>query len=286
MSANATISELMSPVLVTLRTERTLDEARAFLRAHNVAAAPVLSSSGTPMGVVTEFQLLKCFLKRSMQTPDKHQLMNYLTELEGVTSIKDSEAPAFGFKMMLSTPSRRIYVVNKDGALIGVLEPASFFPLVMKENARAPAEPGSRKRLMSDGTMAELSLEETIFHSAPVTLHSLDFSGKIVAANDSLHALLGYNRGELVGKTLRELYAPQYHEEVLAMLGSLKDARYKTPISAAFARKDQSLVNIDLITIIRNNDAGQAQGTITAGWLPGRAEMEDFLKALSEAPPP
>lgn len=289
MSGVPLVSEILSPVTVTLRTDRTLDEALNFLRDYGVGAAPVLTPGGNLVGVVTEFHLLRCFLKKNQSTPAMNLLGNYLNELEGVVVIKDSETVSEAFRRLLQSPSRRVFVTDADEKLYGMVEPRDFFGMV------APAaEKSSRKRsrLRADGTDQPATVEELLFAGAPCTLHSLDFNGKIVAANFALHNLLGYLDGELVGKTLKELYPVQYHEDTTAALVKVREAGYHAPVNSAFARKDQQLVKIDLVTMLRYDDHGVPAGTVTAGWLPEQGKMAEFLVQLAEAirpqtaPPP
>lgn len=249
MAAAPTIRDIMSPVPVILKPERTLEEARDFLRDAKAFAAPVVTDAGHAMGVVTQYQLLKCFLKRSQVTTNMHQLKNYLTELEGVVSIGEHESVTAAFKALLSSPGRRVYVINQSEKIVGVLEADSFFS--MFSPGGGAVEGGKRKRLLADGSLAEPSLEEMLFENAASTMHALNFEGKILAANQALHELLGYNPGELIGKTVKELYAPQEQEDVMRGFHTLKENGFMMPVNTAFIRKDQTLVKIDVTTIVR-----------------------------------
>lgn len=122
-----TVESVMSPLQFTLKTEQTLEEAENFLREHKMGVAPLVSQRGHVVAVITEFRLLKCFLKRSQLSSDISLLGNYLTEFEGVTTIRNTENVVEGFKKMLQSPSYRVFVMDKDEKVVGCLEPLSLF---------------------------------------------------------------------------------------------------------------------------------------------------------------
>lgn len=269
-----TVREIMSPVPAVLQTERTLEEARDFLRERKATAAPVVTAAGFPLGVVTQFQLLKCFLKRSQTSPDKNQIGNYLTELEGAVTISEQETVTSAFRALLSAPGRRVFVLGADGKISGFVEAENFY-MIFGDSA-----PPTKKRLKSDGSLAEIALEERLFGGASCTLHALDFRGRILAANRFIHDLLGYESGELVGKTVKDLYAPPEQEDVMKGLLVLRDTGFASPGNSAFIKKDQTLVKVDLATLVIY-DGGTPVCTVTSGVVSEAPVMLDVLRKIA-----
>ena len=137
-----TVENFMSPLAFTLSTDQSLDEAEKFLRENKMSIAPLVSARGHVVAVVTDFRLLKCFLKRSQTSIELSTLGNYLTEFEGVISIRNTENIIEGFKKMIQSPSHRVFVMDKEERVIGCLEPMGLFEFAAtrsKPEAEKPA---------------------------------------------------------------------------------------------------------------------------------------------------
>lgn len=276
------IGEVMSPLLVTLRTDRTLDEAEEFLRTSNIYAAPVVTPGGNVVGVITDFQLLKCILKRSQQSPNMNLLGNYLTELSGLVTIGEYESVSEGFKRMLTSTSRRVFVTDNQGKLIGVLEPMNLYAFIGMREEKSKG-PRKRFRMTADGRDIPPAIEELVFDGAPCPVHSADSAGKIIAANRVLHEMLGYNDGELLGKTLKDLYPAAFHDELTESLEKIKESGYLPPIPTSYVRKDQELVKVTVTSVTRYDSAGLTAGIVTVAWLPDGKIFDEQLRGLLEA---
>jgi PAS domain S-box-containing protein len=275
------VRDVMSPVPIALTTDRTLDEAEEFMREFRVVAAPVLASGGSIVGVLTDFQLLKCLLKRSQSTPKALNLGNYLTELEGIHVVGDYEPISEGFKKMLLTPSRRVFVVDKNGKLCGCLEPANLFNF-MSGKEEILSTPKKRRRLNSDGQDIPAALEELLFVEAPIPIFEIDPQGLITAANGTLHTLLGYKSLALLGQSYKNLYAHTHHDEVMRNFETAKNIGFLIPVTMSFVKKDQNLIKINMVNIIRRGEGGAIVGLVGAGWLPENDDFIAMLKLLVE----
>src|SRR5690606_19949568 len=71
-------------------------------------------------------------------------------------------------------------------------------------------------------TRRMLSDYQQMFHDAPYLMHSVDMGGNIIAANRMLHFVLGYEDGELLGKSIRDLYPPENIKKAMKGLDTVK----------------------------------------------------------------
>lgn len=262
-----------------LRSDRTLEEAEQFLREHRAVAVPVVTPGGNLVAVLTDFQLLKCFLKRSQQTPNLLFVGNYLSEMDPVKTIDEDESILEAFRQMVASPNHRIIVV-KANQITGMLEPSDLFS-VMSEKEPKKGERPTKRRTRSEEAAA-VPMESLMLAQAPATVHAVDFGGTIQYANKFVHILLGYDDGELIGKTLRDLYPTTSHEDAFNGLLRIRQIGYHAQVNVSMVMKNQELVKIDVVTLLRYDDKGMPAGTVTIGHLDEKA-MNEQLKITARA---
>jgi CBS domain-containing protein len=142
-----TAAELMSPNPISIGADAPVTEAIAMLTERGFSAAPVIDEAGRPVGVVSQGDILvheREQPKRLRQTPEyytRSELVaaagesladGFQVEQVDPTPVRDIMTPVV-FSVSPDTPARsvveqilalhvhRLFVVDPDGALIGVI---------------------------------------------------------------------------------------------------------------------------------------------------------------------
>ena len=81
---------------------------------------------------------------------------------------------------------------------------------------------------------------------AKSVLQSVGPNGGIILANEKRHEALGYEPGELLSKTIFDLYPPSVHKEAAAGLKKvMADGRHNLTYSS-MVKKDGGIIRVDL----------------------------------------
>jgi CBS domain-containing protein len=136
--------DVMTANPLSLREEATVGEAVAFLRAQGLSGAPVIDSAGRPVGVVGRTELLRHALHQASQRSlvyggdDGASLMSdgledrLTSAAMGQAIVREIMTPAIVavprgtplaqvVEKMLARRVHRVFVIDKTGALIGVI---------------------------------------------------------------------------------------------------------------------------------------------------------------------
>jgi CBS domain-containing protein len=138
-----TAADLMTAGPVSIRADATIAEAAAFLAARGISAAPVIDEAGRPVGVVSRTDLLIRASHRAVCTVGSAEYFDRLerpvfadddapADLSDRTPVRDVMTPAVFcvrpetpaakvVEKMLALTVRRLFVVDDDGVLIGVV---------------------------------------------------------------------------------------------------------------------------------------------------------------------
>jgi CBS domain-containing protein len=136
-------ADLMTPNPMSIRQSATVHEAAAFLAARGISAAPVIDEAGFPVGVVSRTDILHRAARRDyylVGSPEYFERLGRPVFSEG-GPLADSARPAtvrdvmtpgvFSVRpetpaddvveRMLALQVRRLFVVDGDGTLVGVI---------------------------------------------------------------------------------------------------------------------------------------------------------------------
>jgi CBS domain-containing protein len=143
----STAADVMTSNPLSIRDEATVREAVAFLTDRRISAAPVINAAGRPVGVISEADILRYdrehvehvhavpdYYLRSELTLNSGEKLPDTFEVEDVdgTSVADIMTPII-YSVRPETPVEevveqlvtrrvhRLFVVDKDGSLIGVI---------------------------------------------------------------------------------------------------------------------------------------------------------------------
>lgn len=285
------VKHFMTHPLFFVSADHTLEQAEKVFHEYRLTTAPVLIDKKTVLGILTDFQLLKCFLMKNA-APTRAKLKDYTTEFDPVILIDENESITQAFKLMMQSPNHRIYVTAQD-RLVGALSPKDILPFMAGDDAIERHKDDQDliaaririKLLMSELTQTKSQLDDyqQAFFSSPYMIHSVDLQGNITMANRMLESVLGYESGQLIGKNLTQLYPPQFHKDAKDGLTRVKVTGFHPLINTMMVRADKTLVQVDLATTAKIDQRGDIIGTITIGRLSDSSKMLEALSHLARA---
>ena len=274
----------MSTVLFSLEGAMTLEDAAQFFASHKLTTCPVISSEGDILGVLSDFTLLRVLLRSRQDAKKGLCLADVKDDLDPVVTIHEDDSIVAAFRLMIQSQNHRIYVVHGD-KLAGALSPKDLLlymagiknktehvldSVVQRQIETILKELHVARRMLSD--------YQQMFQDSPYLMHSVDMSGKIINANRMIHYVLGYEEGELIGKSLRNLYPPENYRKAMAGLETVKALGFHPLVNAVMMKKNGETIRIDLATTVKKDSKGEAEGTITAGRLSDSHRMLNYLQ--------
>jgi PAS domain S-box-containing protein len=281
------VRTFMSQVLFTIDDKMTLTKAAEFFATHKLTTVPVVTHEGEILGVLSDFQLLR-FLLRSKSEGAPGTVGDFHEDLDPVVTINEGESVVHAFQLMIQSANHRIYTIQ-DGKLTGALSPKDFLLYMAggKSKFDQAVDPNVQQQIESIlkelyDTRKLLSDFQAMFNDSPYLMHSVDMNGKIVAANRMIHCVLGYNDGELVGKTLRQIYPPENYKAAMNGLQTVKALGFHPVVSATMVKKDGSIVRVDIASTLKKTGTGEAEATITVGRLSDSYRMVNYLQRAAQ----
>lgn len=282
------VKQFMSQVLLVCEENMPLNDAAQFMTSHKLTTVPVVNGAGDVIGVLTDFHLLRGLLRSRTETNIK-TLGDIRDELDPVVTIHESDSIVTAFRMMIQSPNHRIYALHND-KLTGAVSPKDLLlymagvknkteqvmdSIVQKQIESILKELHDTRRLLSD--------YQQMFHDSPYLMHSVDLNGKIIAANRMIHFVLGYDKGELIGRSLRQLYPPENYRKALEGIETVKKLGFHPLVNVTMMKKDGDMIRVDVASTLRKDDKGNPEGTITVGRLSDSYRMLNFLQRAAQA---
>jgi PAS domain S-box-containing protein len=285
-SAPPTVKKFMSQVLFTLEETMPLTEAAQFFASHRLTTVPVVGRNGEIIGVLSDFQLLRALLK-SRQENRSLCLKDVRDELDPVVTIHEDESIVSAFRLMVQSPNHRIYALHAN-KLSGALSPKDvlLYMAGVKDKNDQVLNAVAQKQIEQilkelNEARRQLSDYQSLFHDSPYLMHSMDLNGRITAANKMIHFVLGYEDGQLIGKTIRQLYPPENYRAAAEGLDTVKKMGFHPLVNVTMVKKDGDLVRVDVASTVKTDDKGDAIGTITVGRLSDSHRMINYLQRAS-----
>ena len=278
----------MSQVLFSLEDNMTLEDAAQFFASHKLTTVPVISQDGSILGVLSDFQLLRFLLRARQDSTKTFRLNDVKDELDPVVTVHEDDSIVAAFRMMIQSPNHRIYTIHA-GKLTGALSPKDLLlymagvkaqddhvldSVVQRQIEAILKELNDTRRMLSDF--------QQMFHDAPYLMHSVDMSGKIINANRMIHYVLGYEDGELVGKSLRQLYPPENFKKAMQGLETVRSLGFHPMVNVVMVKKDGDVIRVDLASTLKKDDKGNPEGTISVGRLSDSNRMLNYLQRAAQ----
>jgi CBS domain-containing protein len=123
-----TASDLMMTNPMSINQDATMPEVIAMLTDHGFTAAPVIDDAGRPVGVVSRGDILvhdrakaNTGTSAAPREPDTTRVRDIMTP--AIFSVSPDTAAARVIEEMLALKVHRLFVVDGDGTLVGVITP-------------------------------------------------------------------------------------------------------------------------------------------------------------------
>jgi PAS domain S-box-containing protein len=284
------VKDFMSPDPITVLMSMNLSEVEKIFVDNRLTVLPVVDFRDQCMGVLSDFRLVKIFLRRMLMKSQMDvaqlTLASFYDEFEPVVTIDENEPIANAFKLVIQSPNHRIFAV-KNGKLSGALSPKDLLPFLAddkrdRSEASFVIHEAQRKiqALVRELTEAKASISSLskMIDSSPFMMHSANWSGQILLANRTMHFALGYEPGELIGRYINDIYPSQLHTEVHQALERIKIDGFNPLVSSLMVRKDQHTLKVDVASMVRRDERGGAIGTITVARPSESETMMDMLR--------
>jgi CBS domain-containing protein len=133
----AIAADLMTPNPVSLRAQATASQARALFIAKAISAAPVIDEAGRPVGVLSHSDIIVHDAEGATQaTMTVEDLMT-----PAVFAVSLETAASEVIDSLLSLRIHRLFVVDPQGVLIGVISPMDVLRHLERDAKRSRRGP-------------------------------------------------------------------------------------------------------------------------------------------------
>jgi PAS domain S-box-containing protein len=271
---------------VTMKIDMSLETVEEIFIKKRITVAPVLDIWSQVLGVISDFTLVKMFLKRASKKDANANLGNFLDYLEPVVLVDENQPMIAAFKLMLQSPNHRVFA-TRNGKISGVLSPKDMLPYLVGEKThhKSAHEEQQELRLRIETLLQELSASKkqlisykNFFNDSPFMMHSSDFDGNILMANKIMHYTLGYHPGELVGEPISKIYSHQNHQDAANGLEMIKTHGFHPPVSTLMVKKNMEILKVDVASMAKRDENEKPIGTITISQLTEGRQMMDILR--------
>lgn len=264
---------VMNRATPVLPFSATIGEAIEFLKVQTKGFAIVQASAERFHGVLTEGNLMRIFL-RYQANPDRDSLILYRDLFEPAQLINENESFSEIVKKLLTSVGHRLFVINERSHVVGFITAKDILPYF------SPLQQGSeREPEKIDSLKSDLYYYETFFAKSPFMMHSVNREGVIKMANEMLHVMLGYNYGELIGRTIFDLYPKEAHAAAAAGLKTIFQQGFHSIVTSEMIRKDGSHLAVELVSRALTNQFQDVVGTMTVS---RPMDMKLLLESLPE----
>jgi PAS domain S-box-containing protein len=286
----STAKAIMTPNPLMLGSGTDILDAVEFFNRHGISSAPVQNPLGEILGQLTEINLVKA-LVHYRASSDYCKVIHAEQLFEPAFFVDDTDDVATVLKAIVRTPSHRVLVKDRrgNGKIVGIISP--------KDLLRTIQGGGEVSRIVVDEVQAlQKELEEmrgqlhemnhylqtydTVFQSGLFGLHSADRFGKIVFANERLHEALGYPMGELVGKTIYDLYPAAIHDEAREGLRRVMAEGQHALTVSSMVTKNGKILKVDVASAALKDEMGRFIGTFTISRFHGSEAMKAPINSL------
>jgi PAS domain S-box-containing protein len=285
-------SVIMTPNPLFLASGMDLDEAAEFFLKYGITSAPVQNPLGEILGHMTEFDIVKA-LVHSRARPEMKKVAHAEEFFEPATFVEDIDDIATVVRQMIKSPVHRVLVRNGVGVMIGIISPKDLLKSIHGGDKTGKVVADEVKALQLElmqlrSRVTEMSsylqTYDTVFQSGLFGLHSADKTGRISFANERLHMMLGYNPGELIGKSIFDLYAQPYHEEARMGLKKIIADGRQSASRSVMLKKGAEEFPVDIASAGLKDELGRIIGTFTISRKQGEAIGSVGTEAIFGSP--
>lgn len=269
-----------------VRSGDRLTDVMQFFLTYQMHYTPVLSPMGELLGLLSDISVVKASLRKYLSSEYGASIYAHRDLFEAAHTVRDSAKLDEVVRTMMKAPSRRVLVIDQGQQVIGIVSPRDIMRVLAGKSELLDEMHTELKDLEFKARQLELEVQSIqqlmgvyreIFEASPLIMHSVDEHGQIVMANRKAHEALGYIGGELIGKSIFDLYPHTVHDQARKGLETIKETGKHESTMTSMVRKDQSMINVDLVSSALRSPKGEFLGTITA------ARPVEETRALLEA---
>jgi PAS domain S-box-containing protein len=266
-----TAKHLMHKNTPILTFETSVIEAVEYFGSHATDFAVVQASRDRLQGIVTEGNLTRIYLRFKTQ-PEKEALIYYREMFDPVQLIHANEPFAEVVRKVVTAIGHRTFVMNDQSEVIGYITAKDILPHFAKENSN-PKEGGAGHGALH----SDLYLFESFFTQSPFMMHSVNKDGIIQMANEVLHKALGYDFGELIGKSVYDLYPTSTHSKVKESLSQILNKGFHKLVTGQMTTKKGEAIEVEMVSRALMDQNDTPVGTMTVS---RPIDMEYLLHCL------
>lgn len=280
--ATASAKDIMTPDPLVVGSGMEIMEAVEFFNKHHISSAPVKNPVGDILGQLTEIDLVKALVQYQANT-DYSKVIHAEELFEPVIFVNETDPLADVLRALIKSPTYRVLVRDRQDRVVGIISP--------KDILRTISGQGPMSRLVVDEVRAlQLELDhmrqrmqemssylhtyDTVFQSGLFGLHSADKTGRIVFANERLHQNLSYKPGELIGKTIYDIYPAELHATVAAGLKRVMEEGRNNMVLSKMRKSGGDMIDVDLASAALKDEMGRFIGTFTISRTHGTDAMK------------
>ncbi len=267
-----TTSNLMTPNPKMIGSGDPLEDVIRVFLDNGISSSPVINPLGEVLGMLSELTLLKAYMLHKTKFVKSDKVGHHLELLEPVSFVKIGATLAEVLREMIATPTHRILVRNDNEKVVGIISPKDLMRAMLGE-----ANPNQNLRQKLIELQAALSQSEKqveniekrlevykkAFQETPYMMHAVNAAGKILMANRCEHEVLGYDEGELVGKSIYDIYPESMHSEAARGLQTIMDQGFHHITYTTMIRKDGTRIRCDIASASVTDENGRFLSTIT-----------------------
>lgn len=251
---------IMKPSPPVLSYNATIFEAIQKMQEAGCGFLAIRASANRYQGVITEGNLLRVYLRFQSQVQNE-ELILYRDLLEPMQLIHEDEVFPEVMRKLLTSIGHRIFVINSQSEVIGYVTAKHILPYI-SGGGQPVADDGENQKDV-DGMKSELYYYESFFSKSPFMMHSVNREGVIQMANEMLHQVLGYEYGDLIGKTIFDLYPKSMHKLAEEGLKTILTKGFHKVVKSQMHGLDGQLIDVELVSSLLENQFQQPVGTIT-----------------------
>lgn len=269
-----TAKEIMQTSPPVLKFDESVLQAITYMSQQPTDFIAVRAADDRYQGVLTEASLMRIYLKYQTQK-DKEALVFYREYFEPMQLIIESEPFPEIVKKVLTAVGHRVFVIDGKSKVIGFISAKNILPML----AGGGIGPSKNQSGISEPLQSNLYLYESFFYNSPFLMHSANQTGTIQMANEVLHKVLGYEYGELIGKTIFDIYPKENHKKAEEGLKKILDRGYHKITTGTMVRKDQTQIEVELVSKALMDQNNHPIGTITVS---RPMDIKVLLKSLPQ----
>lgn len=268
--------ELMISPTPSIDFDATVIEAIQKLKNFGTNFIAVKADDNRYQGVLTEGNLVRIFIRSQAQSEDA-PLILFRDYFEPMQLIQEQEEFPEIVKKIMTAVGNRVFVIDDKGSISGYISAKDILPSFLKMGVHGSEQrsvtPPTKNKAPMEALKSELFLYESFFEKSPFMMHSVNPDGEIQMANEMLHAVLGYDYGELIGKTIFDLYPKANHKKAEAGIKTILNKGFHSVVQAEMLTKTNQVLDVELASRALTDEKGKPVGTITVS----RPLKMDFL---------